>query len=162
MISATVLRSHLDFSSWASRQLMEAAVSLPLEEANRDLRTSYQSIAGTLAHIYKADRIWLDRIHARQTFQFSDDFSLDALVTEWPALHASWREWAAGLDDDGFQRVAAYRLLSGDPGESPLWQIVLHVVNHASYHRGQIVTMLRQLGRTPPSTDLIRYYRLKC
>ena len=51
------------------------------------------------------------------------------------------------------------RAWKGDPFETPLWQIVLHVVNHATLHRGQVMAMLRQLGIPPPPTDLISYYR---
>ena len=50
-------------------------------------------------------------------------------------------------------------MMDGKQYESPVWQIVLHVVNHATLHRGQVVAMLRQLGMTPPGTDLIYYYR---
>jgi uncharacterized damage-inducible protein DinB len=49
--------------------------------------------------------------------------------------------------------------MDGTPFESPVWQIVSHVVNHATLHRGQVVAMLRQLGAKPPATDLIFYYR---
>jgi len=55
--------------------------------------------------------------------------------------------------------VVAYKNIKGEPFQSPVWQIVLHIVNHASYHRGQITTMLRQLGHTPVPTDLIAFYR---
>jgi uncharacterized damage-inducible protein DinB len=57
-------------------------------------------------------------------------------------------------------RVYDYKLMSGKAGSSPLWQMVAHVVNHATYHRGQVTTMLRQLGAVPPqSTDMITYFR---
>jgi uncharacterized damage-inducible protein DinB len=57
-------------------------------------------------------------------------------------------------------RVIEYRLMSGQPGASPLWQMLQHLINHGSYHRGQVTTMLRQLGAAPPkSMDLITFYR---
>ncbi len=52
-----------------------------------------------------------------------------------------------------------YKDLKGNPYQSPLWQIVLHLVNHGSHHRGQVSGMLRALGKTPPPLDLIAYYR---
>jgi uncharacterized damage-inducible protein DinB len=56
-------------------------------------------------------------------------------------------------------RVIEYRLMSGQPAASPLWQMLQHLINHGSYHRGQVTTMLRQLGRPAIATDLIVFYR---
>jgi len=68
----------------------------------------------------------------------------------------------ASRDEAGLSAVIEYRLLNGTPGATPFWQMLQHVVNHASYHRGQVTTLLRQLGATPPeSVDLITYYRLR-
>jgi uncharacterized damage-inducible protein DinB len=62
--------------------------------------------------------------------------------------------------ESGLDRVIEYRLMSGTPGAAPLWQMVAHVVNHATYHRGQVTTLLRQLGAVPAkSTDMITYFR---
>jgi len=72
------------------------------------------------------------------------------------------REFVAGLGDGGVSRILEYKLLSGQAGASPMWQMVQHVVNHASYHRGQITTMLRQIGAQPPKPlDMIAYYRIQ-
>ena len=70
------------------------------------------------------------------------------------------RGFATGLTDQRVAEAMDYRLLSGQGGRSPLWQMMQHMVNHASYHRGQVTTMLRQLGAAPPkSLDLITFYR---
>ena len=70
------------------------------------------------------------------------------------------RSFVNGLGEDGISRVIEHKLLSGQPGRIPFWQMLQHVVNHASYHRGQVTTMLRQLGVQPPkSMDLIAFYR---
>jgi len=70
------------------------------------------------------------------------------------------REYVGGLDDASVDRVIDYKLLSGAEGSTPLCQMLQHVVNHASYHRGQVTTMLRQLGATPAKPmDMIAYYR---
>ena len=72
------------------------------------------------------------------------------------------RSFVDGLGDEGLARVIEYKALSGQPGASPIWQMLQHVVNHASYHRGQVTTMLRQIGAEPPkSMDMIAYYRVK-
>ncbi len=70
------------------------------------------------------------------------------------------RTFLAGLGEEGIGRVFDYRSLAGEPGRSFFWQMLQHVVNHCSYHRGQVTTMLRQLGAAPArNVDLITYYR---
>ena len=69
------------------------------------------------------------------------------------------QEWASGLSEDSIGSKISYKDLKGNPYETPLWQIVLHVVNHGTHHRGQVSGFLRALGHTPPPVDLIAYYR---
>jgi hypothetical protein len=84
----------------------------------------------------------------------------------WPHLQKSWLDllgdyvrWAESLDAGGWKETRTYRMASGAEFTTPLWQMVLHLVNHASYHRGQVVTLIRQAGGVPVVTDLIYYYR---
>jgi uncharacterized damage-inducible protein DinB len=78
----------------------------------------------------------------------------------WRDQEAKMRALLDTLDEAGINRRMEYKLLSGTPGASVFWHMLQHVVNHASYHRGQITTMLRQLGATPPKAmDLIAFYR---
>jgi uncharacterized damage-inducible protein DinB len=67
--------------------------------------------------------------------------------------------WADGLSENDWAREMSYTTLAGVPYRTPLWQMVLHVVNHGSHHRGQITNMLRQLGVKPANLDLIAFYR---
>jgi uncharacterized damage-inducible protein DinB len=91
--------------------------------------------------------------------QFPD---VTALQLAWTGHEAKMRSFVDGLGDDGVTRVFEYTLLSGQTGASPIWQMLQHVVNHASYHRGQVTTMLRQIGAAPPKPlDMIAYYRVK-
>jgi uncharacterized damage-inducible protein DinB len=85
--------------------------------------------------------------------------TLESLMSDWPDLQRKWEAWAESISDADLERVAQYTLLNGSPGETPVWQIVMHVVNHATLHRGQVVAMMRQLGAKPPATDLLYYYR---
>jgi uncharacterized damage-inducible protein DinB len=78
----------------------------------------------------------------------------------WTSQEANVRAFVDALDEPGIDRVVEYRMLNGTPGATPIWQMVQHVVNHGSYHRGQLTTMFRQLGAEPAkSVDLIAYYR---
>jgi uncharacterized damage-inducible protein DinB len=159
--SADTLRLHLDYSAWASNRMLEAAGKLTEEELNRDFKTSDKCVVSTLAHAFAADRIWLQRIHGnvQNTFIDDRDRQLGTLRIEWPALQQRWKDWAAPLSDQDVVKKISYKDLKGNPYESPLWQILLHVVNHATHHRGQVSGFLRAMGHTPPPLDLIAYYR---
>ena len=78
----------------------------------------------------------------------------------WVEQEARVRAFLAGLGEQGVARVFEYKTLGGQPGSSAFWEMVTHMVNHGSYHRGQITTMLRQLGAAPAkSMDMIAFYR---
>ncbi|MBI3471889.1 MAG: DinB family protein [Candidatus Solibacter usitatus] len=160
-VSAGTLRTHLDYTAWASGRLLESAAQFSPAELTRDFQTADGGVLGTLVHVFAADRIWLGRIQGapRATFIDPEDRDLAVLQREWPALHRRWKAWAAQLSDESAQAQVAYHDLKGNPYSSPLWQIVLHVVNHGAHHRGQVSGFLRAMGHTPPPLDLILYYR---
>lgn len=160
VIPVELLRTHLRYSAWASTRLVEAAAKLAPDELVRDFRSADKSVLGTLAHVYAADRVWFGRILGSPPARFLDpdaDVQMHVLTRDWPVLLARWQSWADELQDAG--TVLAYQDLQGRAQATPLWQIVLHVVNHATHHRGQVSAMIRAMGHTPPQLDLIRYYR---
>jgi len=161
-ITLDTLRDHLEYTAWASARLVGAAGALSAEELTRDFRTADHSVLGTLVHVYAADRVWLGRIQGNPPARFIDpekDMHLAVLQNDWPALHQRWKAWAAGQTDDSIRAKAAYKDLKGNAYETPLWQIVLHLVNHGSHHRGQVSGFLRAMGHAPPPLDLIAFYR---
>jgi uncharacterized damage-inducible protein DinB len=161
-ITLEALHSHLDYTAWASSRLVNAASSLTPEELTRDFHTADHTVLGTLVHIYAADRIWLGRIQGNPPAQFinpEQDVHLHVLQNDWPALYQRWKQWASGQTEDSLRAKFAYKDMKGNPHETPLWQIVLHVVNHGTHHRGQVSGFLRVMGHTPPQLDLIAYYR---
>jgi len=84
----------------------------------------------------------------------------EALETVWPGIQDKWIAWAEHADEAELNRVVEYiSILDGKLTRVPAWQIILHVVNHATLHRGQVMGMLRQMGVAPPHTDLMNYYR---
>jgi len=159
--SADVLRTHVDYTAWASGRLLDAAGKLTKEELTRDFGTSERSVFGTLAHVFAADRIWLWRLAGGQNpgFLAESERDLAVLQNAWPALYERWRLWAAGLTDESAEAVVDYRDMKGNAYREPLWQLVLHVVNHGTHHRGQVSGMLRAMGHVPPPLDLVYYYR---
>jgi uncharacterized damage-inducible protein DinB len=160
-ISPELLRSHLDYSAWASRRLVDAAAALTPDELNRDFATSEHTVLGTLVHVFAADRVWLWRVAGGENpgFVSDADRSLAVLQNDWPAVCERWRLWAANLTAEAAAEPLDYRDMKGNPHRQPIWQIVFHVVNHGAHHRGQVSGFLRAMGRTPPPLDLIAFYR---
>lgn len=160
-VSADVLREHLRYTAWASQHLVRAVEHLPAEQLARDFQTSDRNILGTLAHVFAADRIWLSRVQgeAPTSFISETDYNLHVLQIDWPPIYEKWNEWAAALTDDTARERISYRNLKGEPYVNTAWEIVLHLVNHGTHHRGQVSGFLRALGHAPPQLDLIYYYR---
>jgi len=153
------VRTHLKYSTWASQRVFEAAKKLSPEDLTRDVGISHHSILGTLSHLHFVDRIWYSRaVDPNEPIIRESD--LATLEKEWPAIQQKWETWAEGLQDADLGRMIATKSLDGIPYQVSVEKIVLHLVNHHSLHRGQIMGMIRQLGIAPPPTDLMMYYRV--
>jgi len=161
IVPVEVLRSHIGYTSWASGLLVQAASALTHEELTRDFGTADRSVLGTLVHVFGADRIWLARLKGEpaKTYLTDTDYRLSVLQDDWPALYERWKEWAAGLTDEAAGAEVSYQDMRGNPWRQPLGQLVLHVVNHGTHHRGQVSGFLRAMGHVPPKLDLVTYYR---
>jgi uncharacterized damage-inducible protein DinB len=159
------LRTLLDYHYWARDRLLDALDPLTPEQFNRDLGSSFKSIRETVVHIYAAEWAWHSRWQGQSpTALMSSDAFPDVVAVRrgWTDHERKVRAFLESLGEAGLTRVFEYKLLSGRTGSSPFWQMLQHVVNHASYHRGQVTTMLRQIGAAPAkSMDMIAYYRSK-
>ena len=151
-----------DYDRWANARTMEIVSSLNDGQFKRDLSSSYGGIHGTLVHIYSADWVWLERwkgASPAMSITVTEVPTLADLVEKWTHVQEDTRRFVATLTDQKLQSRFAYKDVRGNSHEEPLAHQMQHKVNHSSYHRGQVVTMLRQLGVKPQSTDLINYYR---
>jgi uncharacterized damage-inducible protein DinB len=155
----------IEYHYWARDRLLDALEPLSYEQFTRDMGNSFRSIRETASHIYAAEFAWYSRWVGQSPAALlpADLFpDLAALRKAWTEQEGKLRAFIADRDDEGIQQVLPYTLISGHTGASIFWQMVQHVVNHATYHRGQVVTMLRQLGVSPPKPmDLIAFYRLR-
>jgi uncharacterized damage-inducible protein DinB len=157
------LRTLLDYHYWARDRMFDALEPLTAEEVSRDMGNSFKSIRDTVTHLYAAEWAWYSRWQGTSPDKLlpADMFpDLAAVRLAWTDLEAKIRAYLDELGEANVTKVIEYTLLSGQPGASPLWQMLQHVVNHASYHRGQVTTMLRQLGAQPAKPlDMIAFYR---
>lgn len=157
------IQNLFDYDLWATNIQLEAISKLSREQYVKDMGSSYGGLRGTLVHIYAAQRIWFERWTGGSPagLMTQQDFpEFTGLVQEWSALREQVQQFIRNLTGEKLTARLAYRDLKGNPASLPLAYQMQHVVNHSTYHRGQITTMLRQMGVTPPlSVDLIGYYR---
>lgn len=157
------VRTLVDYHYWARDRLLEAVERLSQEQLTRDLGNSFPSIRDTLVHLYGAERIWCARWEGVAAPPRPDPGALGDLAAirrAWSDQEHKVRAVLDRMGEEGLTRSIAYRTMDGTPVAQPFWQMLQHVVNHGSYHRGQVTTMLRQLGAAPAkSMDLIAFYR---
>lgn len=162
MLSKDDLRRLLDYNIWANHRLVRAAARLGVDDFKRDLGGSHGGVRGTLTHIMGAEWIWLERWKGTSPAKPIDEGEFKdvlALRERWRAIEAHRSAWLAALTERRVVEMVRYRTLDGRGYGAPLWQLVQHLVNHSTYHRGQVVSMLRALGAKPVSTDLVLWDR---
>jgi uncharacterized damage-inducible protein DinB len=148
----------LAFNRWANAQILGAVEMLPPADFTRDLQSSFPSVRDTLVHVLWAEWLWLERCQGRSPMTVLDPLifpTVDAIRTPWRSVEEGQ---FALLDQAGgaeLGRVVTYTNRKGEEWRYSLKDVLRHLVNHSTFHRGQVVTMLRQLGTVPPATDLL-------
>jgi uncharacterized damage-inducible protein DinB len=154
-MSVESVRTFFAYGHWANRRLLKAAGELSADELDRDLLGSFASIRGTLRHLLWGERSWF-------RFWREGDFGPDLSPTDFPDLPSIVDSWAAlEKEQDAFAReLTEEKLRSPRPVDDDAYvleELIQHCSNHSTHHRGQVVLMLRQLGRTPPDTGLRQF-----
>jgi len=157
------IRTLVDYNYWARDRILASAEQLSPEQLSRNLGSSFGSVIETLIHIHFAEWIWYQRWQGRSPAAAPDKsqlVSIAALRDAWQPLERHIRTFIESLGPAGLPRIIEYKTMNGQPATSAYWQMIAHVVNHGSYHRGQVATMLRQLVAAPAqSTDMIAFFR---
>ena len=151
-----------EFNAWANRRMLGAVAAIKQEDFLRPMGSSFGSLRDTAAHIYGAEFVWLERFQGRSPSSLPDATEYQdvaSLQAKWEELEARLLGFVGSLTNEDLNRVLEYKTLKFGDYRNPLWQSMQHVVNHGTYHRGQVTTLLRQLGAQPVLTDLMHYYR---
>jgi uncharacterized damage-inducible protein DinB len=150
------------YASWATARTCRAAEALTDEQREAVAPSSFPSLTATLAHLVSAEWIWLRRWLGDSPTSlppWTERPTFQAVTAQLAAIEAERATWLATQTDADLTRVISYHALDGQPFAHPLGKLMRHVVNHSTYHRGQMATQLRQLGQTPPNTDFTRFLR---
>ena len=156
------IRTLFDYNAWANHRSLEAASALTNEQFSKPLVSSFPSVRETLAHICGAEWVWHQRFQGTTPSGLPDLSALgtvEGLRAHWAEQEFKLLEFVAQLTQGDLDRVMEFKTLNFGVYQSPLLHCLQHLVNHGTYHRGQVTTLLRQLGAKPIMTDLMHFYR---
>jgi len=161
-ISLASINELFNYNYWARDCQLQACAALTEEQFLRSLGSSFASVLDTLVHMVETELVWLERWRGRspQSMLSPQEFpSLSAVSEQWRAVEREMREYLATLSEETLEQPVTYVSQKGDSFTYELWRPMLHLINHQSYHRGQVTTLLRQLGLQPPVVDFLHGYR---
>ena len=155
------LQQIYDYHYWANRRLLAAMVGLSSEQMNKSFGFSWNSIHGTLLHMLGAEVTWLKRWQGTSPKSLIDptDFpSLYDVRKKWEAQEDSMLTFLAAQTPHSILETIAYANTRGENFELPLWQMMVHVVNHATHHRAELAEMLTNLDVVHPEDEMNQYF----
>ena len=153
------------YNIWANQRLLEVILALPEEKQKQELPSSFKSLYRTVLHMWSAENIWWQRMKLQEHITKPFDIfkgTMEELANEYLQQNRQWQEWVNNASDAALDHVFQYQNFQREQFKQPIYQMLLHVFNHGTYHRGQLINMLRQLGITKlPDTDFIVWSRKK-
>jgi uncharacterized damage-inducible protein DinB len=158
MIPLSILRELFNYNYWARDRQLEACTSLAAEEFLRPMGSSFSSLHETLVHLVGAEWVWLERWRGQSPHAMpkaSELPTLAAIEERWRAVERDLNRYLSGLSEQSLALPLTYTNFKGETWTYTLWQTLFHLINHQSYHRGQVSTLLRQLGAQPVAVDFL-------
>ena len=151
------------YNIWATGLLLDAINSLPEEKQKQEVQSSFTSLYHTVLHMWNAESIWWQRMKLQERFYIpAEEFkgNMRELSLHLLEQGKQWKEWIAAASEPMLQHEFKYHNSKRESFKQPIYQMLLHVFNHGTYHRGQLVNILRQLGiEKIPRTDFIDWSR---
>ncbi len=159
-----LLQQYAAYNIWANKKIIETANQLSEEQINKEIISSFPSVYKTMLHLMEVENVWWERLKLVERTTLSGWFTgnFDELSKKLLELSRQWCEWIQSANEANITHVFAYQNSKMEHFKQPVYEMLLHLFNHQSYHRGQLVTMFRQLGldKIPP-TDFIVFSRKK-
>ena len=160
-----MLAQYAAYNLWANNRIIEVINNLTDEQIDKEIVSSFTSIKKTLLHLWDVENIWWQRIKLVevQVWQ-SDDYtgSLLELTNNILVQSKHWKEWIDLATEAALEHEFIYKNSKKDQFKQPVYEMLMHLFNHQTYHRGQLITLLRQVDeKNIPNTDLISFLRKK-
>lgn len=157
------LYKHLQFNAWANGKIVEILKNLDESLFDKEVNSSFPTIRKTIYHIWDAEQIWFKRIKGESVNTWpSEDLNepFAETLNKFAKNSQELADFISTKDRLFLEKQISYTNLKGLQFSNPVEDILFHVVNHGTFHRGQLITMLRELGETKfPAQDLIAYLR---
>lgn len=158
-----LLTSFTQYEHWANERLLPVVLALDEAAQQQVIVSSFPSIYKTFLHIWDANTIWWQRLQrVEEVVVPSLSFHPTMAEIEKGLLESNrkWIDWVKEANMNDIEAMLPYKTMKGDAFTQPVYDILLHLSNHGSYYRGQLVTMLRQLGvNQVPQIDYILFAR---
>ncbi len=157
-----LLQQYAAYNIWANKRVIETAKLLSDEQINKEIISSFPSVYKTVLHLMEVENAWWERLklveHPALSGWFMGNF--DELSKKWVELSQQWHNWIQNANDANINHVFAYHNSKKEYFKQPVYEMLLHLFNHQTFHRGQLITIFRQLGldKIPP-TDFIVFAR---
>jgi uncharacterized damage-inducible protein DinB len=148
-----------EYHDWSNRQVLEAATQLSISEQESELGGSFASFIETLRHILLVEFLFIHRWQELEVHRIPEWATLDQMKESWLSLEVERNKFLAVLDDGRLSAEIHYADTRGRAVTISLWQALFQCVNHATFHRGQLVEKLRKLDKLPPATDFVLFCR---
>jgi len=161
-LDITDIKTLYAYNRWANQRMFAAIEPLSESQFTRGLGSSFPSIRDTLFHIVAAEWIWLKRWQGASPTARPDAEqypTAEKLKSFWESVDQERDSLLDGLDDARLHASLAFKDLAGTPYSMPLIELMQHLANHSSYHRGQVTTMLRQVEAKPVALDMLYFFR---
>ena len=152
-----------DYNIWANNIVCNWLEKISDEQWTQHVTSSFNSIQETVLHIIGAENIWLERMRKDEKQVWLPSVykgTKEEHIALWKKTSQGLKDFVLAFDENNLQTNLDFKRLNGDPYSMPFYQLFAHVFNHSTYHRGQLVTMLRQVGFTDVgSTDMLGFFR---
>jgi uncharacterized damage-inducible protein DinB len=158
-----LLVSYASYNYWANQELTKKVLSISSEQQEAEVKSSFPSLKATLIHMWDAESIWWQRMKLHEnivipslTFHPTTQEAVNGLLQQ----SKEWMEWVRQASVPQLEHAFSYQNSKKEQFKQPVWEMLMHMFNHGTFHRGQLVTILRQLGEEKlPMTDFIHYTR---
>jgi uncharacterized damage-inducible protein DinB len=158
-----LLQLYAQYNVWANKIITEQINQLSEEQLHKEIASSFASIYKTILHLMDVESIWWQRLKLAEHVEWPSrtfNGSFDELSKKLSQLSQQWEEWIGNANEANITHVFAYQNSKKEQFKQPVYEALLHLFNHQTYHRGQVVTMLHQLGiEKIPATDFIVFSR---
>lgn len=160
-----LLKQLAAYNVWANQRITDVILSLPEEKQKAEIASSFNSLHTTILHIWDAESIWWQRMKLHERFVRPSENAKGStrdVINGLLSQSKLWEGWVSNASELSLDHVFQYYNNKKEPVKMHIYQMISHVFNHSTYHRGQLITMLRQLGvEKLPGTDFVLWVRNK-